>query len=109
MYGRYAAVLWSSEVSGASPSEVQTVVDDQLTTFRLRFGQGVVGLDSNQFRSLRDGTVAVAYDGGFASAAEAKRWCRERGFPGLYDCFGVVLSDDFGPDDRGDHVRVYDL
>ena len=108
VYGRYVAVLWSGFTSGASAPTDETLAG-QLDLFRARFGSSVVAVDSNDFRSLRNGTVAVVNDGGFTSARDAKVWCRANGFPGVQDCFGVVLSDDATPEDRGEFVRVYDL
>ncbi|MEM9613136.1 MAG: hypothetical protein AAGA59_09385 [Actinomycetota bacterium] len=107
--GRYVAMLWSTIAPDPSDPETVSVVGGQLADLQNRFGASVIAIDSNQFRSLRDGTIAVAFDGGFNSAVDAKLWCRENGFPGTQDCFGVVLSDDFGPDQRGDFVRVYDV
>ncbi len=109
LYGRYVAVLWSTVTSVPRSAEDDQLVSGQLVDNRARFGDDVHALDSNDFGSLRNGTAAVVYDGGFTSALDAKRWCRSRGFPGLYDCFGVVLSDDYGPDDRGEFIRAYDL
>ncbi len=109
VYGRYVAVLWSGFVSSPTPPDGDDVVRDQLATLQGRFGSNVIAIDSNQFRSLRDGTVAVVFDGGFSNAREAKLWCRNNGFPGIHDCFGVVLSDDYTPDQRGHLIRIYDL
>lgn len=108
LYGRYVAVLWSTVTSVPLSNEDREVIRGQLVDSQGRFGDGVFAVDSRDYGSLRDGTAAVIYDGGFRSALEAKRWCRDAGFAGLYDCFGVVLSDDFGPDDRGEYIRVYD-
>jgi hypothetical protein len=109
LYGRYVAILWSGVVPTDPAQDAGQFLEDELATYQAQFGAGVVAVDSDQFRSLRDGTVAVAYDGGFASAREAKVWCRANGFPGTQDCYGVVLSDDHSPDDRGDLIRTYDL
>lgn len=89
--------------------DANEALEAQLAGYRAQFGSGVIAIDSNQFRSLRDGTVAVVYDGGFSSARNAKRWCRDNGFQDIYDCFGVVLSDDYNPDQRGDLIRTYDF
>ncbi len=107
--GRYVAVLWSGFAPDVSAPDTVANVNGQLAESRQRFGSSVIVIDSNQFRSLRDETVAVVFDGGFPSAVAAKQWCRDNGFPGTQDCFGVVLSDDVGPDDRGDFARVYDV
>ena len=104
IYGRYVAVLWSGFVSTSSPQDISELVEGHLETYRAQFGAEVTAVDSGQFGSLRDGTVAVIYDGGFSSAREAKVWCRENGFPGTQDCFGVVHSDDYTPDQRGDLI-----
>ncbi len=109
LYGRYVAVLWSGFVSNSPPQDANEPLEAQLANYQAQFGPDVIAIDSDQFRSLRDGTVAVAYDGGFSSARSAKRWCRDNGFPGTQDCFGVVLSDDYTPDQRGDLIRTYDL
>lgn len=110
VYGRYVAIMWSGLVADSeSRAASDEVVEAQLGLLQARFGSNVIAIDSNQFGSLRNGTVAVAYDGGFSSARDAKRWCRDNGFPGTQDCFGVVLSDDFTPDQRGDLIRTYDL
>ena len=109
VYGRYVAVLWSGFVSNTQSASADPVLPSELAGYQARFGPRVIAVDSNQFRSLRDGTVAVVYDGGFTSARDGKRWCRDSGFPGTQDCFGVVLSDDFTPDQRGEFIRSYEL
>ena len=109
LYGRYVAVLWSTVTAVPASNDDLEVIRGQLQDNQARFGDDVHAVESDDFVSLRNGTAAVVYDGGFTSALEAKRWCRRSGFPGLYDCFGVVLSDEFGPDDRGEYIRVYDV
>ena len=108
VYGRYVAVLWSDFVPSGSSAETPEL-EAELASSQRRFGPNVIAINSNDFGSVRNGTVAVVYDGGFSSAREAKRWCRDNGFSGTQDCFGVVLSDDYAPDERGEFIRVYDL
>lgn len=107
LYGSYVAVLWSAVAGGSAGSD--SIVEQRRTESTARFGDTVHAVNSDDYRSLRDGTVAVVNAGGFASALEAKQWCRSVGFGGVDDCFGVVLSDDFGPSDRGESSRVYSL
>ena len=109
VYGRFVAVLWSDFVAPSSSASIDPLLEAELRSYQDRFGPSVIAVDSNQSRSLRDGTAAVVYDGGFTSARDAKRWCRDSGFPGIQDCFGVVLSDDFTPDQRGEFIRAYEL
>lgn len=109
LLGSYVAVLWSQVGAPPSAFDGGTELERQLAAYKSRFGDEVRGVDSDLFGSLRDGTIAVVYNGGFASAREAKEWCRESGFFGTQDCFGVVLSDEYTPDQQGEFIRVYDL
>lgn len=107
--GRYVAILWSQVGDPPASLGGNTEMERQIAAYTSRFGDDVRGVDSDLFGSLRDGTIAVVYDGGFASALEAKQWCRDNNFFGTADCFGVVLSDEHTPDEQGEFIRVYDL
>ncbi len=96
--GHVVAVLWSS--LNATGSEI----DQQRESWTQRTGSPVVVLDGNWYRSLRDDTVAVAYDGGFSTVRSAAQWCADNGLAGASgtSCFGVILSDEFSENDKGD-------
>ncbi len=107
VYGRFVAVLWSAvRLDPTNPSS-SALVQQQADRFRVRFGSSVVGLNGNDFRSLRDDTVAVAYLGAFASSRAAADWCIQVGLTTNNSCFGVVLSDSYDYTERGDYIRVY--
>lgn len=107
MDGKYVAVLWSGLEDNPRSDAATQLLKTQLAEFRAQFGDAVVGLDGNEFRSLRDGSIAVAFPGSFNSAREAADWCISAGLNTNLDCFGVVLSDDHDFEERGDDIRVY--
>lgn len=93
------AVLWSDFGSIDRP-----VVSRQLDVWRQQFGGSVIALAGNWYRSLRDGTAAVAYDGTFSSVRAAAQWCSNNGLAGAQgvSCFGVILNDQFSENDKGE-------
>lgn len=93
------AVLWSD--FGSLPSNVAS---SQAARWTTRYGTLVRVVEGNWYRSIRDGTVAVVYDGSFSSVRDAAQWCVNQGIAGTNgtSCFGVILNDNFSEQDRGD-------
>lgn len=102
-YGSYVAVLWSEVIDSGSEARASDARSTKGGSFRVPTAV-VYGDD---FRTLRDGTIAVVYDGGFASLADAAQWCWDRGVRDADSCFGVGLNDDYGVEDRDGTGRMY--
>lgn len=105
--GTYVAVIWSGLENDPRSATSTQRLEEQLTAFRSTYGNSLIGLDGNDFKSLRDGTIAVAFPDSFNSAQEAADWCASEDLNTDYDCFGVVLSNDYDFEDRGEYIRVY--
>ena len=101
------AVIWSGLENDPRSATSTQRLEEQLTAFRSTYGNSLIGLDGNDFKSLRDGTIAVALPDSFNSAQEAADWCASEDLNTDYDCFGVVLSNDYDFEDRGEYIRVY--
>lgn len=79
---------------------------EKQTSAAARYGVPVSVVWGDSFGSLRSGTVAVVYDGGFTSLRQAAQWCAAR-TSDVDACFAVGLNDDWGPLDRGGTGRMY--
>jgi len=106
IYEETVAVVWS-EVGGSTDPALQATVRDNIASFESRFSGEIVGFRGDDFGSTKPGTVGVAHRGGFSSAEEAARWCRDNGLDSNNACFGLRLSDDFTWEDRGVDRRWY--
>ena len=106
--GRYVAVVWSG-LEPADTAATQAIVAEQIRIREANLGVSLEAIDSNDFTSLRDGTVAVAYLGPtpFFSAQDAANWCAARGLNNSFECFGVVLDQIHHHSERGEFIRVY--
>lgn len=102
LYGSYVAMLWSTEAS-VSPAEIEANRSQQGN----RYGVPTTVVYGNDYLSLRDGTVAVVYAGGFANSRDAALWCKDQGVTDWHDCFGVVLDNTHDWQDKGNNQRTY--
>lgn len=101
-YGAYVAVVWSDRLSNIDSAEIQRMATEKQS----QYGVPTAVVYGDDYRSLRDGTVAVVYAGGFDSPRSAARWCWDRGERGT-SCFGVGLNDDYTENDRKGTGRMY--
>jgi hypothetical protein len=102
VYGSYVAMLWSDHLTNAPSETVQQMAAEKAA----QYGVTTSVVYGDDFRTLRDGTVAVVYAGGFASPREAAQWCYDRG-ERAQSCIGVGLNDDFSELDRNGTGRMY--
>jgi|JI10StandDraft_1071094.scaffolds.fasta_scaffold188742_2 hypothetical protein len=90
--GEVVAVIWSS----FKAADVDAQARGQRDAYQAELGLTLDVVDGDWFRSIRDGTIAVVYAGGFRDLEAAAGWCISRGLEGDGDdCFAVVLSDEF--------------
>ena len=109
LYEETVAVVWS-EKGTAGDVSLDDLVRSRLEAFRSDYDGAFVAFNGNDFASIRDNTVGVAFRGSFSSAADGAQWCRDIGLETEdHACFGLRLSDSFGPEnsDRGVNTRWY--
>lgn len=106
LYGQTVAVVWS-QVGGASDPNWAQQVEQKVDEYTRRFGGRFVGFRGDDFASTTSGTIGVAYLGGFGDARSGAVWCSDNGMVSNYECFGLRLSDDFGPEVKGPSTRFY--
>lgn len=103
LYGSYVAVLWSDMLSNVSADDIQGYLSQRAD----QYGVPTAVAYGDDYLTLRDGTVAVVYAGGFNSSREAAQWCRNRGVTDYNACFGVGLNDDHDWQNKADSDRTY--
>ena len=82
-------------------------MEQKVNEYTNRFGGEFVGFRGDDFASTTSGTIGVAYLGSFGDARSGAEWCRDNGMSENYECFGLRLSDEFGPDVKGPSTRLY--
>lgn len=102
-YGAYVAMVWSDRLDGLPPGEIERMQAAK----EAQYGITAKVVYGDDFRTLRDGTAAVVFDGGFSSPRDAAQWCRNRGVTDPQACIGVGLNDDYSQDDRNGTGRMY--
>lgn len=103
MLGSYVAVLWSDVLSNVTGSDI----DGYQSQRAGQYGVPTSVVFGDDYLSLRDGTVAVVYAGGFRSSREAAQWCRNQGVTDVDACFGVVLDNTHDWQNKGNNERTY--
>lgn len=106
LYNDTVAVVWSQVASANDPGWAQQV-EQKVDEYTRRFGGEFVGFRGDDFGSTKSGTIGVAYVGGFDDARSGAVWCKDNGMVSNYECFGLRLSDDFGPEVKGPSTRFY--
>jgi hypothetical protein len=101
--GQVVAIVWS-DFGALGPD-----TERKRATYESRLGLSLEAIDGGWYRSLRQGTVAIAYAGGFPDLRAAASWCVDRGLAGPkgVSCFGVELSDRWTPSDDEGRGRIY--
>jgi len=102
-YGSYVAMLWSEKVAGDSDAHAANAKAAKGGYY----GVPTAVVYGDDFRSLKDGTIAVVYAGSFSSPRDAAQWCVDQGVTDPDSCIGVGLNDDFTPEDRNGTGRMY--
>lgn len=103
LYGEHVAMFWSGELPDTSNDEVQRAKAE----LEARYGVATQVVYGDDYRSLKDGTVAVVFVGPFSGVRDAAQWCWDQGERDVNRCIGVGLNDDFEPTDRNGTGRMY--
>lgn len=102
-YGSYVAMLWSERLDGDSQAHAANARAAKTSYY----GVPTAVVYGDDFRTLKDGTVAVVYAGPFTSPRDAAQWCLDRGVTDADACIGVGLNDDYTEQDRNGTGRMY--
>ncbi len=83
------AVVWS-EKGTAGDVSLDDLVRSRLEAFRSDYDGAFVAFNGNDFASIRDNTVGVAFRNG---AADGAQWCRDIGLETEdHACFGLRVE-----------------